>query len=143
MSLYIDTSCLLKLVLVEPESGRVHELVQAESQVLISTLAELEAEQQLWGRYLGGSMSRRKHQGLRGFLENFRGTAPFTHKTVPEDLARLALVQMRRSDAAYCRTLDRLHLAAMESLGVRRLLTHDDQQAAAARALGFAVVRPR
>jgi len=30
----------------------------------------------------------------------------------------------------------------MESLGVRRLLTHDDQQAAAARALGFAVVRP-
>ena len=34
-------------------------------------------------------------------------------------------------------------LAAMEALGIRRLLTNDDQQAAAARALGFGVVLPR
>jgi len=45
--------------------------------------------------------------------------------------------------AAYCRTLDRLHLATMETMGLRRLLTNDAVQAAAARALGFEVVTPR
>ena len=37
-------------------------------------------------------------------------------------------------------SLDRLHLAAMEDLGVRRLMTADEAQAAAAKALGFEVL---
>jgi len=40
----------------------------------------------------------------------------------------------------HCGTLDRLHLAAMELLGVSRLLTHDARQAQAARGLGFEVL---
>ena len=44
---------------------------------------------------------------------------------------------------AHCPTLDRLHLAAMEALDLRRLLTNDDAQARAAQALGFAVIVPR
>jgi hypothetical protein len=40
----------------------------------------------------------------------------------------------------HCGTLDRLHLAAMELLGISRLLTHDNCQAQAARGLGFEVV---
>jgi hypothetical protein len=44
---------------------------------------------------------------------------------------------------ASCPTLDRLHLAAMQSLELRHLLTNDDAQARAARALGFSVVVPR
>ena len=44
---------------------------------------------------------------------------------------------------APCPTLDRLHLASMEALNLRRLLTNDDAQARAARALGFAVIVPR
>jgi hypothetical protein len=43
----------------------------------------------------------------------------------------------------HCPTLDRLHLAVMRSLDVRRLLTNDAAQARAARALGFAVMVPR
>jgi hypothetical protein len=39
--------------------------------------------------------------------------------------------------------LDRLHLAVMKSLDVRRLLTNDHAQARAARALGFVVIVPR
>jgi predicted nucleic acid-binding protein len=142
MSLYLDTSCLLKLVFIEPDSGRVHELVQAEPQVLVSTLAELEAEQHLWAQLLGGSLSKRDYAGLRGCLAGFRGHAPFVHKTATHDLMQLARVQIGRAPA-YCRTLDRLHLAAMEALGVDRLLTNDAAQAAAARALGFGVVLPR
>jgi predicted nucleic acid-binding protein len=39
--------------------------------------------------------------------------------------------------------LDRLHLAAMQALDVRRLLTNDEIQARAAAALGFEILRPR
>ena len=35
-----------------------------------------------------------------------------------------------------------LHLAAMDELGVRRLLTNDAKQAAAARVLGYEVLHP-
>ena len=42
----------------------------------------------------------------------------------------------------HCRTLDRLHLAAMTEPDVARLMTHDVAQARAARALVFEVVIP-
>ena len=142
MSLYLDTSCLLKLVFVEPESDRVYRLIQAEAQVVVSTLAELEAEQQLWSQRLGGILTRRELTRLNGFLAGLRGAAPFVHMTTPHDLAQISRGQISTS-GVYCRTADRLHLAAMAALGVDRLLTNDDQQAAAARALGFAVVLPR
>ena len=111
-------------------------------QVVVSTLAELEAEQQLWSQLLGGGLRKRDHAQLNKILAGLRGTAPFLHKTPPHDLAQISRRQILRS-AVYCRTPDRLHLAAMEALGVERILTNDDQQAAAARALGFGVVLPR
>ena len=48
----------------------------------------------------------------------------------------------RKARRIHCRTLDRLHLAAMEELGLRRLMTNDSAEAAGAKALGFAVVSP-
>jgi hypothetical protein len=56
----------------------------------------------------------------------------------------MAETQMRPAvKSTYCRTLDRLHLAAMQVLEVHRLLTNDDTQARAARGLGFEITRPR
>ena len=101
MSLYLDTSCLWKLLVDEPESARVRDLVGNEPLIVVSSYAEFE-----------------------------------------DDLARIARQQVL-SSAVYCRTADRLHLAAMEALGLRRLLTNDEQQATAARALGFGVLLPR
>ena len=43
VSLYIDTSCLLKLLFPEPESARVGESVAAEKRVVVSALGRLEA----------------------------------------------------------------------------------------------------
>ena len=142
MSLYLDTSCLWKLLVVEPESARVNEIVFGEIEVIVSTYAELETEQQLLSLRLGGRMKPRHYTRTCGVLAGFRGSEPFRHRSVPHDLAQIARRQILNSDV-YCRTPDRLHLAAMEALGVSRLLTNDDQQAAAARALGFGVVLPR
>jgi hypothetical protein len=57
------------------------------------------------------------------------------------DLAEDHVKTFRRH--TYCPTLDRLHLAAMQSLDLHRLLTNDGSQARAARTMGFAVVTPR
>jgi len=50
------------------------------------------------------------------------------------------IVPLGRS--VHCRTLDRLHLATMEALGLRRLLTSDETQARAGLVRGFEVLRP-
>jgi predicted nucleic acid-binding protein len=62
------------------------------------------------------------------------------------DLAGGVFATAIRQDLAavsfHGRTLDRLHLAAMEELEVRRLMTNDAAQAAAAKALGWEVIVP-
>ncbi len=141
MSLYLDTSCLLKLVFIEPESLRVKELVMQESQVIVSTLARLEAAQTLLARRLAGSISRGQQARVAKILTEMLQTPPFEMVAFPAEAVAMAENQIHAG--VYCRTPDRLHLGAMEALGLRRLLTNDDQQAVAARALGFAIVRPR
>ena len=99
MSLYLDASCLLKVLFLEPETPRVMQLIAAEQQVVVST---------------------------------------------PPAVIDVAEGHLRRLPReAHCPTLDRLHLAAMEALNLRRLLTNDDAQARAARALEFTVIVPR
>jgi hypothetical protein len=66
---------------------------------------------------------------------------PFEFRELAGAVFQLAIRQ-HVSGRWHCRTLDRLHLAAISELGLRRLLTNDGKQAAAARALGYEVVFP-
>ncbi len=144
MSLYIDTSCLLKVLFPEAETARVMQLVAAEEHVLVSSLARLETVVQIHARVSGGLLPRPAAQQLIRRLEELLRRAPYDVARVPVatlDLAEKQARQLRRE--AYCPTLDRLHLAAMKALDARRLLTNDDAQARGARALGFSVVLPR
>jgi uncharacterized protein with PIN domain len=52
---YIDSSSLLKTLWQEPESQAVREAIAGEEQVVVSALAELEAEVQLRAKWLGGA----------------------------------------------------------------------------------------
>ncbi len=140
--LYLDTSSLLKLLLPEPESARVQEAVAAESLVLVSSLAELEAEVQLRAGWLGGDFRRAQYHRLSERLRALRDQEPFQFRSLPGTLFRTALEQHRAAPRLHVRTLDRLHLAAMLELGVQRLLTHDQAQALAARSLGYEVLTP-
>jgi predicted nucleic acid-binding protein len=65
---------------------------------------------------------------------------PFDRRDLPSQIYQVALRQQRIAGQPNCGTLDRLHLAAMELLGISRLLTHDARQAQAAHALGFEVL---
>ncbi len=140
--IYIDSSCLLKLLLEEPESEAVRHMVAQEEAVVVSPLAVLETAVQLRSGWRGGRFRERRYRAYAGRLRAFRETDPFRFVSLPGTVFQTALRQHGATDQSHCRTLDRLHLAAMEELGVRRLVTNDDLQAAAARRIGFDVFMP-
>jgi len=144
MSLYLDASCLLKVLFPEPETSRVMQLVAAEEHVVVSTLARLETLVQVQARAAAGLLTRPAARSLVARLEALLGQTPYEVVRAPAEVVDVAEGQVRPLPReAYCPTLDRLHLAVMKSLDLRRLLTNDDAQARAARALGFSVVVPR
>lgn len=141
MSLYIDTSCLWKLLFPEPESERTRTIIDTEPSVLLSYLTIMEVEQQLRASRLGRRLTPSDFRHLSAALAGLCSTPPFVIKATSHDLTQIA--RRHATTGPYCRTADRLHLAAMEALGAKRLFTNDDTQAAAARALGYGVVLPR
>lgn len=137
--IYIDSSSLLKTLWEEAESEVVREAIAAEDQVVVSSLAELEVEVQLRAKWLGGAFTKTRYRGYRAMLASFREIAPFVFREIPGTVFRRALEQHNAEEKLplHCRSLDRLHLAAMAELGIRRLLTNDVKQAGVARALGY------
>ena len=139
---YIDTSSFLKLLVPEPESAAVQEAVAAEDIVVVSALTELEAEVQFRAGRLGGRLSRIQYRRLSERLAALKTQDPFEARPLPGSVFQAALRQHRSHQTLHVRTTDRLHLAAMEELGLRRLMTHDTVQATAAGAMGYEVLSP-
>ncbi|PWU19125.1 MAG: hypothetical protein C5B48_14010 [Candidatus Rokuibacteriota bacterium] len=117
--IYLDTSCLLKLLLEEPDSEAVRVAVARESEVVLSSLTELEAAGQLRAARLAGEFGDRRHRAYIGRLDVFRETDAFRFRPLAGSLFQTAMRQNRES-RIHCRALDRLHLAAMEELGLER-----------------------
>jgi predicted nucleic acid-binding protein len=140
--IYIDTSCLLKLFRAEQSSAQIRAVVAAETEVIVSVLVELETLVQLKALWAGGDLTRTQWRKLEAELARLRNQPPFEFRFLPAAVFQTALRQHRNSRDKYCRSLDRLHLAAMEELRVSRLMTHDEGQAKAAIEAGFNVVRP-
>ena len=140
--IYIDSSCLVKVFRPEPESALVSEAIDREEAVVISGLAELEVMIQLKADYLGGNLTRPGWRQLEARFAALRNETPYEFRQLPGAIFQTALRQHRNAGETNCRSLDRLHLAAMEELNMSRLMTHDERQAKAAIAAGFEVVRP-
>ena len=140
--IYLDTSCLLKLLREEPESAAVRSTVAAEDEVVVSSLTELETEVQLKAAAMGGDIRATQWRQYQVRLTALRNLDPFQFRYLPAAAFSTALRQQRHPQAAYCRSLDRLHLAAMEELRLRRLITLDELQGRAAEALHYQVLYP-
>jgi predicted nucleic acid-binding protein len=139
--IYIDTSSLLKLVITDPYSDHVERVISQETGVLVTTLGELEARVQLRGLALGGTIRKSRLEHLIQRLCYHLASEPFVLRKLSGGIFDCALEQTNAS-SVHCRSLDRLHLAAMAELGVKRLMTHDGRQAEAARELGYEVEMP-
>ena len=136
MSLYLDTSVLLKLIFLEPETQTVLNRIEHESELTISSLARLEAITAIRARQKSGILRHGSAKKRVDMLDALINTAPFKFQQCPADIFAVA---ERQLTMVYCPTLDGLHLATMQSLRIQRLLTHDSLQAKAARRLGFSV----
>ena len=110
--------------------------------MVVSALAELETAVQLRAGWLGGAYRERRLRVYLAQLNAFREIDPFRFAPLSGSVFQTALRQHQQARDLHIRSLDRLHLAAMEELGLRRLMTNDTAQATGARALGFEVVTP-
>ncbi|MHB8519624.1 MAG: PIN domain-containing protein [Limisphaerales bacterium] len=140
--IYLDASCLVKLLRPESASQDIRAAVAREPAVLISSLAELEASIQLKAGYLAGDYRAAEWRAYQARLIVLCQRAPFEYRSLSGGVFQTALRQHLHPRVVHCRSLDRLHLAAMEELKVTRLMTHDDAQARAATAMSFEVTRP-
>jgi len=138
---YIDTSSFIKLLLVEPESEEIEKAIGALDVVVVTSLTRLEAKVQARGFVAGGRLDSRAGRRFEADMRQLLNEAPFCIYQLEGSIFETAIRQQEAS-IVHCRSLDRLHLAAMEELGVRRLMTHDGRQAEAARELGYEVVTP-
>lgn len=139
--IYIDTSSLLKTVMKDQHSIAVIDSISNESQVVITPLTNLEAVVQIKGQHLGGKQSKNRWEQMLNQFTEAIAAEPYVQRGLEISVYHTAMRQ-HQSTKTHCRSLDRLHLAAMEELGIRRLMTHDVRQAAAARELGYKVISP-
>jgi predicted nucleic acid-binding protein len=140
--IYLDSSSLLKLLWNEPESSAVIDAIADENTIVVSVLAEMETLIQLKAAHLGGDYTLPQLRRFEAQLAIFRNQPPYEFRALPGTVFQTALRQHRNSGDLHCRSLDRLHLAAMEELKVSCLMTHHEGQAKAAIEAGFEVVRP-
>jgi hypothetical protein len=128
--IYLDSSALVKLVVIAPESEALLALLGAWPERVSSALALSELPRAIRRAGLGAAARRRAHQVL----------------------ARIALVDMDRRilttaaslDPATLRTLDAIHLATAIALGedLGGLITYDARLSAAARGADLEVLAP-
>ncbi len=126
MKAYFDSSAIVKLGHVEPESqALIDYLDERQPSAFTSVLADVEVRRTLerW-RALGADST----EHLRGFFQ--------------VDLSR-DVRDLAAKIAPDLRSLDAVHVATALSIGVDLdFVTYDNRQAAAARAAGLRVVQP-
>jgi predicted nucleic acid-binding protein len=139
--IYLDSSSLLKLFLEDRFTDAVDMAISNEKMVIVSLLTELETSVQIRAQRLGGAIKQSQYLLSVERLSRMITIRPFESKVIPARAFRTAFRQ-HQSSGVHCRSLDRLHLGAMEELGIERLMTHDLRQAAAAQELGYEVTSP-
>ncbi len=131
MTLYVDTSALLKRYIDERDSAAAAQLMMSDPVLVTSHLTEVETRRNL-ARLLSGDVLVERRRQLQADLDAFAMVA--LDATTCNEAARIA-------EQTLCRSLDALHIAAAHRAGTETvLLTFDIHQAQAARSLGMAVI---
>jgi len=132
MSLYVDSSALLKRYVDEPDSGAANAILASDTSLLTARHTEIEVR-----------------RNLARLLDERDATA--ARSAFIEDLAAFAIIELDEvtcrsaadiAELTGARTLDALHLAAAQRLGGAAVpfVTFDVRQAQAARMLGLTVL---
>jgi predicted nucleic acid-binding protein len=129
--LYVDASALVKLVVAEPESDALKDLLTARDDLVTSAVALVEVVR-----------AARRASSSSAVLARAREVARAVH------LLAVDLKILDRAgdlEPATLRTLDAIHLASALSLeaDLEAMVVYDERLAAAAREAGIPVLAPR
>ena len=131
MTLYVDTSALMKRYVAERDRDVAERLMASDPVLVTSHLTEVELRRNLT-RVLDGEDLLRMRRQAQADLDAFALVS--LDATTCNEAARIA-------EQTLCRSLDAIHIAAARSAGERTvLLTFDIRQAQAARSAGLTVV---
>lgn len=131
MTLYVDSSALLKRYVDEHDSEAAVSLMATDPVLVTSRLTEIEVRRNLT-RLLDGSELTSSRRQLAVDLDAFALVS--LDASTCNEAARIA-------EQTLCRSLDSLHLAAAVRTGTATsLLTFDLRQAQVARTLGMMVI---
>lgn len=131
MTLYVDTSALIKRYVQERDSDVAELLMSTDPVLVTSRLTEVELRRNLT-RLLDGDDLVRARRRAQADLDAF--ALVDLDATTCNEAARVA-------EQTLCRSLDALHVAAALRTGQSTaLLTFDIRQAQAARSVGLSVV---
>jgi uncharacterized protein len=133
-ALYTDSSALVKLVVEEPESAALHEVLSAR-ELVSSELVLAEVPRAL---HRLGAVNRTPWRALGRRMERVLGPVALL------PLAREVLRQAGAFDEPFLRTLDAIHLAAALAVAdaIDGFVSYDERQIEAARLAGLPVVSP-
>jgi predicted nucleic acid-binding protein len=129
MTVYVDTSALVKLVVEEEHSGALRNHLEAEPRLISSALCRTELRRALSDQ---GSPAAEHAEALLASLD----LMPLT------DTVLDAAGCLRVAQVPFLRSLDALHLASAQRLPQARLVTYDHRMVQAAQALSMPVVTP-
>ncbi len=132
MSLYVDSSAFLKRYLDEPDSDSVERNMKADTAWITARHTWVEVRRNLARLVSGSSLTIARQQ----FVQDWQRTH------IVEIDERTCLLAADIAELAGVRTLDALHLAALQRVGTQgmSLLTFDIRQAQAARSMGITVL---
>ena len=131
MTLYVDTSALMKRYVAERDRDVAERLMASDPVLVTSHLTEVELRRNLT-RHLDGEDLLRTRRQVQTDLDAFALVS--LDATTCSEAARIA-------EQTLCRSRDALHIAAARRAGERTvLLTFDIRQAQAARTAGLSVV---
>jgi uncharacterized protein len=132
MTLYVDSSALLKLYVEEADSDAALAIVRSDRVTVTSWVTVVEVRRNLV-RILGDAAAR---HALASFEAD---TDAMALVTADERVCRAAA---QIGEVLGVRSLDAIHLATAQTLGIERLgfATFDLRQAQAGRSLGFTVL---
>lgn len=130
MSLYLDTSALLKRYIKEAESEPFSRLTEADGEWITAQHTYVETRRNL-SRLLSGA-------ALKSMQRAFESDWLTMHIVQLDEVTCKAAAEIAEITGA--RTLDALHLAAARRLGALTFVTYDLRQAQVARTLGMSVL---
>lgn len=131
MTLYVDTSALMKRYVAERDSEVAVELMATDPVLVTSHLTEIELRRNLT-RMLDGNVLTEVRRRVQADLDAFALVA--LDATTCSEAARIA-------EETMCRSLDAIHLSAARRAGTHTtLLTFDIRQAQSARSIGMSVI---